>query len=289
MAKFCNKCGAQVRENARFCNICGNQLRVTPAAPPPTALPPTLPSTPPASATSPAASPVPQAPQFFQSYDFEPGGPSLAGQSSPTPYPSPSSGPLRDSSRPLPPLSDFFGAEDDEEASNKRELAEDTIMNFSLWAAAIVLVPIPFCDLVLLMPIQSAMVIAVGKVYGVNETPERILAIIAGSCGASVFGQLTAVFLSNLIPIIGSLVSAPFIFGWTYGLGKVAIRYFESKGQASESVLKSIFKQASKEANSKYDPSKVGSAQASLDNLRQYMSEEDYMKIRERFGPEANR
>lgn len=289
MAKFCNKCGAQVRENARFCNICGNQLRVTPATPSPAALPPTLPSTPPTSAASSAVPPVPQTPQFFQSYDFEPGGPSFGGQSSSAPYPSPSSSPMRDSSRPLPPLSDFFGAEDDDEASNKRELAEDTIMNFSLWAAAIVLVPIPFCDLVLLMPIQSAMVIAIGKVYGVNETPERILAIIAGSCGASVFGQLTAVFLSNLIPIIGSLVSAPFIFGWTYGLGKVAIRYFESKGQASESELKSIFKQASKEANSKYDPSKVGSAQASLDNLRQYMSEEDYMKIRERFGPEANR
>lgn len=289
MAKFCNKCGAQVRENSRFCNICGNQLRVTPATPSPAALPPTLPSTPPTAAASSAVPPVPQTPQFFQSYDFEPGGPSFGGQSSSAPYPSPSSSPMRDSSRPLPPLSDFFGAEDDDEASNKRELAEDTIMNFSLWAAAIVLVPIPFCDLVLLMPIQSAMVIAIGKVYGVNETPERILAIIAGSCGASVFGQLTAVFLSNLIPIIGSLVSAPFIFGWTYGLGKVAIRYFESKGQASESELKSIFKQASKEANSKYDPSKVGSAQASLDNLRQYMSEEDYMKIRERFGPEANR
>lgn len=289
MAKFCNKCGAQVRENARFCNICGNHLRVTPATPSPAALPPTLPSTPPTAAASSAVPPVPQTPQFFQSYDFEPGGPSFGGQSSSAPYPSPSSSPMRDSSRPLPPLSDFFGAEDDDEASNKRELAEDTIMNFSLWAAAIVLVPIPFCDLVLLMPIQSAMVIAIGKVYGVNETPERILAIIAGSCGASVFGQLTAVFLSNLIPIIGSLVSAPFIFGWTYGLGKVAIRYFESKGQASESELKSIFKQASKEANSKYDPSKVGSAQASLDNLRQYMSEEDYMKIRERFGPEANR
>ncbi len=288
MAKFCNKCGAQVRENARFCNICGNQLRVTPATPSPAALPPTSPSTPPTAAASSAVPPVPQTPQFFQSYDFEPGG-SAAGRpttaSSYTPSPS---APLRDSSRPLPPLSDFFGSEDNEE-SNKRELAEDTIMNFSLWAAAIVLVPIPFCDLVLLMPIQSAMVIAVGKVYGVNETPERILAIIAGSCGASVFGQLTAVFLSNLIPIIGSLVSAPFIFGWTYGLGKVAMRYFESKGQASESELKSIFKQASKEANGKYDPTKVGSAQASLDNLRQYMSEEDYIKIKDRFGPEAKR
>ncbi len=287
MAKFCNKCGAQVRENARFCNICGNSLRLAPTSVSPTAASSTLPTSPTTSAAASSVPPVAQAPQFFQSYDFEPGGPSNR-QTSSSPYPSLSSTPARDSSRPLPPLSDFFGAEDDDE-SNKRELAEDTIMNFSLWAAAIVLVPIPFCDLVLLMPIQSAMVIAIGKVYGVNETPERILAIIAGSCGASVFGQLTAVFLSNLIPIIGSLVSAPFIFGWTYGLGKVAMRYFESKGQASESELKSIFKQASKEANSKYDPTKVGSAQASLDNLRQYMSEEDYMKIRERFGPEANR
>ena len=287
MAKFCNKCGAQVRENTRFCNICGNRLRVAQKGPLPTSAP-TLPTPAPTEAAPSAVPPLPQAPQFFQSYDFEPGGPSLDRQATSSAYPPPTPTPTRDSSRPLPPLSDFFGSEDDEE-SNKRELAEDTIMNFSLWAAAIVLVPIPFCDLVLLMPIQSAMVIAVGKVYGVNETPERILAIIAGSCGASVFGQLTAVFLSNLIPIIGSLVSAPFIFGWTYGLGKVAMRYFESKGQASESELKSIFKQASKEANNKYDPTKVGSAQASLDNLRQYMSEEDYMKIRDRFGPEANR
>ncbi|MGM9999430.1 MAG: zinc-ribbon domain-containing protein [Candidatus Bruticola sp.] len=277
MAKFCNKCGSQLRENARFCNVCGNQVRTRRPDPSPAEKQNCF--VPPVSSTPPA-NPVPQ---FFHSYDFPDNGgmaPAQAAYSSSMPN-------SRDASRPLPPLSDFFN--DDDDNANKKELAEDTIMNFSLWAAAIVLVPIPFCDLVLLMPIQSAMVIAVGKVYGVNETPERILAIIAGSCGASVFGQLTAVFVSNLIPIIGSLVSAPFIFGWTYGLGKVAARYFESKGEASESELKSVFKQASKEANSKYDQSKVNSAQASLDNLRQYMSEEDYMKIRERFGPGTNR
>ncbi len=160
MAKFCNKCGAQVRENARFCNICGNSLRLTPTSASPTAAPSTLPNSPTA-ATASSVPQVAQVPQFFQSYDFEPGGPSNQ-QTASSPYPSLSSAPVRDSSRPLPPLSDFFGAEDDDE-SNKRELAEDTIMNFSLWAAAIVLVPIPFCDLVLLMPIQSAMVIAMWR------------------------------------------------------------------------------------------------------------------------------
>ncbi|MGM9992931.1 MAG: zinc-ribbon domain-containing protein [Candidatus Bruticola sp.] len=277
MAKFCNKCGSQLRDNARFCNICGHQVRTR--RPIPGQADNQNCSVPPISAT-PTANSVPQ---FFHSYDFPD---SSRPEFSSTAY-APSTPLNRDASRPLPPLSDFFN--DDDENTNKRELAEETIMNFSLWAAAIVLVPIPFCDLVLLMPIQSAMVIAVGKAYGVTETPKRILAIIAGSCSASLFGELTALFLSNLIPLIGSLVSAPFIFGWTYGLGEVAARYFESKGQASDSELKSIFKQASKEANNKYDPNRVNSARASLDTLRQYMSEEDYMKIKERFGPEANR
>ena len=229
------------------------------------------------------AQPAPAAPQFFQSYDYPTSGlPPVGVNAAPLP-PAPALNPSRDASRPLPPLSDFF-----DEEENLREIAQDTVTNFAFWAAAIVLIPIPFCDLVFLMPIQSAMVVAVGKVYKVNETPERILAIIAGSCGASVFGQLTALFLSNLIPFVGSLVSAPFVFGWTYGLGEVAIRYFESKGQASENELKSIFKKASQEASDKYDPQRASSAKASLDNLRQYMSEEDYQKIKSRFGPQAN-
>jgi uncharacterized protein (DUF697 family) len=185
-----------------------------------------------------------------------------------------------DASRPLPPLS--FDAPSS--ANSPRDRARDIARSFSLWAAGIVLFPIPFSDLVLLMPIQTAMVISIGKAYGVKDPPEKTLAHIAAACGASVFGQITTLFVSNLIPIIGKLVSAPFVYGWTYGLGEVAIRYFESQGQLSGDEMKSLFKQVSKEATRGFRASDVTKARESMDHLRDHLSEEDYRKLRSRFG-----
>lgn len=222
-------------------------------------------------------------PQSWESYDYTAPESSASAADAGTVHYSQA----RDASRPLPPLSDLFNEEED--AEELRERAKETVVNFSLWAAGIVLVPIPFSDLILLMPIQSAMVIAVGRIFGVKDTPERILAIIAGACGASVFGQITTLLVANLIPVIGKVISAPFVFGWTYGLGEVAIRYFESQGQASSDELKQIYKKASKEASRGYDSKKTRVAPGeALNNLRDYMSEEEYQKIRERFGPGTN-
>src|SRR5690606_22898270 len=114
---------------------------------------------------------------------------------------------------------------------------------------------------------------------------EKVLAILAGACGASVFGQITTIFVANLIPIIGKFVSAPFVFGWTYGLGEVAMRYFESQGEASPDELRQIFKKASKQASRNYSSSdKRVEARDALDNVRDYLSDDEYRKIRERFG-----
>lgn len=285
MARFCNKCGTQVRDGARFCSICGTQISVKTraqaaagqAAAQAFAQSQAYAPASPQAAAQPASYGASTAPQHFSSYNFDAASPGTGSGTFEN-----SGMAARGASRPLPPLSDFFS--DDEVSEDTRERAEDTVMNFSLWAAAIVFMPIPFFDLVLLLPLQTAMVMAVGKVYKVTESTERVLAVLAGACGASVFGELTATCLSSIIPFVGSLVSAPFIFGWTYGLGQVAIRYFESKGQASESELKGIFKKASKDAGGKYDPSQVANAKNSLDNLRQYMSDDDYRKIKERFG-----
>lgn len=312
MARFCPKCGGSVSPNARFCNKCGNRLRQKETLRPSgeggaAALtsPETIPTwsgwvpapEPPAPATptpvpvqqstyTPAIEPSVEAaagsgpPQYWESYDY-PSTPAAAtgGSAPPQTWDSFEYRP-NDASRPLPPLSQVLPS--DVEAA--RERAREITLNFSLWAAGIVLFPVPFSDLVLLMPVQSAMVISIGRAYGIKDPPEKVLAILAGACGASVFGQITTIFVANLIPIIGKFISAPFVFGWTYGLGEVAMRYFESQGEASPDELRQIFKKASKQASRSYGSSGRVEAREALDNIRDYVSDDEYRKIRERFG-----
>ncbi|MBQ7501837.1 DUF697 domain-containing protein, partial [bacterium] len=223
MAKFCNNCGSPLREAARFCNICGSVINKAPAptnsggsyaysAPtPPPASAPSNPAPGPAAA-QPAPAPAAAPPQYFESYDFN-SAPSMPGQAS---YPSASQ--MRGASKPLPPLSDFFG--ENSSLEDKRERAKDTIMNFSLWAAGIVILPIPFTDFVLLAPLQTALIFAIAKIYGVKEPTEGVIGIIAASCGTTIFGQLTAGIVKAIVPLVGGLLTAPFIFGWTYAMGK---------------------------------------------------------------------
>lgn len=244
------------------------------------------------------ATPCNNAPQFWESYDFESILPGQTQAYSPSASDVPIFEPRSDASRPLPKLGDVmagipggqgnddlvFSEDIDDDLEARRAKAYDTVTTFSLWCAGLVLLPMPFLDIVFLLPIQSAMVIAVGKVYGVKQTPDKVIATLAGVCGLTVFGQITTLALANCLPIVGKLLSAPFVFGWSYGMGEVAIRFFESKGKATKSELKQIFKKASKEASKHFDKSKVN-AQEALDNIRNYVSEDEYRKIRERFGP----
>lgn len=281
MAKFCPNCGNQAKETARFCSGCGNpypaHFNRAPAQPEES-------SGGWAQMDSGTATPGYAPPQYWESYDYPSSSPSspdsAASYAPPAGYTPPVYQPTADASRPLPPLS----FDSPSSVQNPRDKARDIARSFSLWAAGIVLFPIPFSDLVLLMPIQTAMVISIGKAYGVKDPPEKTLAHIAAACGASVFGQITTLFVSNLIPFIGKLVSAPFVYGWTYGLGEVAIRYFESQGQVSTDEMKSLFKQVSKDATRTFKPTDVGRARENMDHLREHLSEEDYRKLRARFG-----
>lgn len=185
----------------------------------------------------------------------------------------------QDASRPLPPLS--FGPP---APAGAREKARDIARSFAISAAGIVLVPLPFSDLVFLMPIQTAMVLSIGKAYNVKDPPEKTLAHISAACGASVFGQITTLFVANLIPIIGKLVSAPFVYGWTYGLGEVAIRYFEAQGELQGDELKAVFKKVSRDATRAFRKKEVKNVEESFSHLRDHLSPEEYEKLRKRFS-----
>jgi uncharacterized protein (DUF697 family) len=168
--------------------------------------------------------------------------------------------------------------------SGAREKARDIARSFAISAAGIVLVPLPFSDLVFLMPIQTAMILSIGKAYNVKDPPEKTLAHISAACGASVFGQITTLFVANLIPIIGKLVSAPFVYGWTYGLGEVAIRYFEAQGELQGDELKDVFRKVSRDATRAFRKNDVRDADASFAHLRDHLPEEEYQKLRKRFS-----
>ncbi|MFA7482196.1 MAG: hypothetical protein WC314_16945 [Vulcanimicrobiota bacterium] len=232
----------------------------------------------------------PPPPQYWESYDYPSVDPNRPrdwiekSEKGPQAASAPPAQPPRfrpqDASRPLPPLS--FGGP--APPAGAREKARDIARSFAISAAGIVLVPLPFSDLVFLMPIQTAMVLSIGKAYNVKDPPEKTLAHISAACGASVFGQITTLFVANLIPIIGKLVSAPFVYGWTYGLGEVAIRYFEAQGELQGDELKAVFKKVSKDATRAFRKKEVQSVEESFSHLRDHLSPEEYEKLRKRFS-----
>ena len=155
--------------------------------------------------------------------------------------------------------------------------------SFALWSAGIVLFPLPFSELVALIPVQTAMILSLSKIFNVQDPPEKILAYIAAASGITVFGQVTMIIVANLVPFFGKLITAPFIYGWTYGLGEVAIRYFQSQGEISGDEMKAVFKQASHGASKQYGQERV-SKEESLQALRGHLSDEEYEKLRRKFG-----
>lgn len=167
---------------------------------------------------------------------------------------------------------------------NELDKARQTVRRFSLAAAGIVIMPTPFAHLVLLIPVQSAMVIKIARIFGTQDPPEKILAYIAATSGVSVFGQVSALILSSLVPIVGGLVSAPFIYGWTYGLGEVAIRYFQAQGEMSDEEMQAVFKEASKQGQKMYKKEKKLSKQESLEELRGHLSPDEYERLKSKFS-----
>lgn len=283
MSNYCDNCGAQVKEGAKFCGQCGNRMpqsgTVRPSAPQEDwSSPPPMES----------VGEQPPPPQYWESYDYPSVDPNRPrdwiekSERGPEAPPPPSNAPRfrpSDASRPLPPLS-FGGSA----PNGAREKARDIARSFAISAAGIVLVPLPFSDLVFLMPIQTAMILSIGKAYNIKDPPEKTLAHISAACGASVFGQITTLFVANLIPIIGKLVSAPFVYGWTYGLGEVAIRYFEAQGELQGDELKDVFKKVSRDATRAFRKKDIADTEQSFSHLRDHLSEEEYEKLRKRFS-----
>jgi uncharacterized protein (DUF697 family) len=136
------------------------------------------------------------------------------------------------------------------------QAARDVINTCSYASAAVAISPIPFTDIVLMLPIQTGMVITVGHIYGrklTSAAASDLVAELGTVAGASI---LVRQGIKALLPVLGALLTAPAAFAASWGMGRVAIEYFRNPG-ASRERLKEVYESAKREGKSAFSKEKL--------------------------------
>lgn len=118
----------------------------------------------------------------------------------------------------------------DDEVSSKlgniyRDVARRYILAFTIIAATIAAVPLPFATMPVLTALEISMVVLLGKLYGQTLTPSQaggILSAIAGGFLAKVIGRE----LLKFVPGFGSVIASSWAAAYTWALGEGACVYF---------------------------------------------------------------
>ena len=118
---------------------------------------------------------------------------------------------------------------------SRDENADEVIKAAALLSGAIAVEPLPFADMLLITPVQLKMVLHVGKIYGFEITSDRAREIVTELGATLAYGfaarQLMRGVVKLVAPVIGGIVTAPLVYGWTFGLGRLAETYFQRKVQ----------------------------------------------------------
>lgn len=134
-------------------------------------------------------------------------------------------------------------------AAKRDDTARD-VVNMASYACAVISVsPVPFSDAVLMLPVQSAMVITVGHIYGRKVTEADAKSLIVELATTAGLGMLARQGIKAILPVFGALLTVPAAFAMNWGIGRVAMEYFRNPGMPSES-LKKVYESAKEEGAS---------------------------------------
>ena len=133
-------------------------------------------------------------------------------------------------------------------------------------AAALTILPIPGSEIIAVMPLHVGMVVKIGQIHGVDvdrDDAQHLIMRIGATVGLSLVGSRMATTAAKIIlPGLGGLISAPFMYASTIAIARVADLYFARQGDVSENDLKSLYKQTVKNARKSFDPTKARSDEA---------------------------
>src|SRR5690242_9958256 len=112
-------------------------------------------------------------------------------------------------------------------------------------AAALTILPIPGSEVIGVMPLHVGMVVGIGDEYDAKLTRESaadLIMKIGATVGVSLVGSRLAMTAGKIIlPGLGGLVAAPFMYASTLAIGSVARAYFESGCSMSDSEMKRVY------------------------------------------------
>lgn len=130
-----------------------------------------------------------------------------------------------------------------EEATDqeRRRAVQEIIHIGSTAAAAVAFQPFPLVDLVLVSPIQIAMVQAIGKIYGHKLDRKSVLEILS-TFGASILAQSLVMSAAKFVPVAGWLAGISMAYALTYAIGECSEHYFRTGRGVPQEDLKSMFR-----------------------------------------------
>ena len=155
---------------------------------------------------------------------------------------------------------------DGSETLTDEQKADKLIEKCGYASAALTIIPIPGSEIIAVMPIHVAMVTGIGSIYDCEVSQNSAIKLvmeILTTAGISLVGSRIAITTSKiLLPGLGGLIGAPFIFASTIAIGAVAKIYFKNEGNIDKNDIKSIYKESSKKARKNFDKNKMQTDEA---------------------------
>jgi small GTP-binding protein len=148
-------------------------------------------------------------------------------------------------------LQDAFIAAQRADSALKEKRIRTLIYSKAGVCAAVALAPIPIADILVLTPIQMAMVATIGYFHGVEVSADRAGELM-GVMGAGVGLREAARQVVKLIPGYGLLVSAGIAFAGTVALGETAHLWFSRQMKVDAHELKELFSRVAAKAKHEY-------------------------------------
>ncbi|NES80565.1 MAG: hypothetical protein F6K10_03530 [Moorea sp. SIO2B7] len=133
-----------------------------------------------------------------------------------------------------------------------RDVGRRYILAFSVIAATLAAVPLPFATMPVLTALQVSMVGLLGKLYGQTLTPSQAGGVVSAIAGGF-FAQAVGRELIKFVPGFGSVIAASWAAAYTWALGEGACVYFgdlmggkKPDPQKIQAVMQEAFKTAQK-------------------------------------------